>query len=135
MSRLSKQYGVIPFVRKNGQYKLVLVTSRTNGYWIFPKGNPVKGKDKYESAIQEAFEEAGVKGALKMKHSYSVTIPRKGSSVELELFPMEVSKLYQHWPEKKERKRRVVSLRKAEKLLSFDELIKCEKKWTADFQR
>ena len=40
--------------------QVLLVTSRGTGRWIVPKGWPVPGKDGPGSALQEAWEEAGV---------------------------------------------------------------------------
>jgi 8-oxo-dGTP pyrophosphatase MutT (NUDIX family) len=41
-----------------------LVTSRETRRWIIPKGWPKKGKSPDHSAAREAFEEAGVVGAI-----------------------------------------------------------------------
>ncbi len=43
--------------------KVLLITSRDTGRWIIPKGWPVEGKDGPGSALQEAWEEAGVSKA------------------------------------------------------------------------
>jgi 8-oxo-dGTP pyrophosphatase MutT (NUDIX family) len=40
--------------------RVLLVTSRDTGRWIVPKGWPIKGKNGPQSALQEAWEEAGV---------------------------------------------------------------------------
>ena len=40
----------------------LLITSRRTGCWIFPKGSLMEGLAPWESAAQEAFEEAGVEG-------------------------------------------------------------------------
>ena len=52
--------------RRDGDSKeVLLVTSRGTGRWILPKGWPIDGLDAGEAALQEAWEEAGVrKGAL-----------------------------------------------------------------------
>ncbi|UWQ92783.1 NUDIX hydrolase [Aliisedimentitalea scapharcae] len=42
---------------------VLMITSRGTGRWIIPKGWPIKGKDGAQSALQEAWEEAGVKSA------------------------------------------------------------------------
>ena len=42
--------------------EVLMITSRGTGRWIIPKGWPVEGKDGPASALQEAWEEAGVKG-------------------------------------------------------------------------
>jgi 8-oxo-dGTP pyrophosphatase MutT (NUDIX family) len=45
-----------------GGHEVLLVTSRDTGRWILPKGWPVRGKSGATSALQEAYEEAGVSG-------------------------------------------------------------------------
>lgn len=133
MPEIKKQYGVIPFFKEGDTCRLMLVTSRTNKYWIFPKGNLIKGKDKYESAEREAFEEAGVEGRIKKNKSYVIEFSRGGGTVRLKLFPMEVTKILTKWPEMRERKRKMVSPKKAREMLDFELLKKCLKKWQKDF--
>ncbi|WP_170351364.1 MULTISPECIES: NUDIX hydrolase [Ruegeria] len=41
--------------------EVLLITSRDTGRWIIPKGWPVDGMDGAETALQEAWEEAGVR--------------------------------------------------------------------------
>ena len=43
--------------------RVLLITSRDTGRWIVPKGWPIEGKDGPQSALQEAWEEAGVRKA------------------------------------------------------------------------
>lgn len=59
------QYGAICF-RMSDQSELpeiLLITSRDTGRWVIPKGWGMRGKDPYEVAEQEAWEEAGVVGS------------------------------------------------------------------------
>jgi 8-oxo-dGTP pyrophosphatase MutT (NUDIX family) len=72
MSNMSKsaeakrvQYAALPF-RQTGRSRteVMLVTSRGTRRWIIPKGWPHKGKAPHDSAAREAFEEAGVVGAV-----------------------------------------------------------------------
>ena len=59
------QYGALPYRTSNGhRAEFMLVTSRETRRWIIPKGWPKRGKSPYRSAAQEAFEEAGVLGAI-----------------------------------------------------------------------
>ncbi len=43
--------------------QVLMITSRDTGRWIIPKGWPVEGLDGPGSALQEAWEEAGVEAA------------------------------------------------------------------------
>ena len=42
----------------------VLLITSSHGRWILPKGWPIDGLDGGETALQEAWEEAGVKGGV-----------------------------------------------------------------------
>ncbi|RUM07334.1 NUDIX hydrolase [Rhizobium fabae] len=64
-----QQYGALCFRYSNGgpQVEILVVTSRESGRWIIPKGWPMKGKKPFEAAAIEAWEEAGVRGAVRKK--------------------------------------------------------------------
>ena len=129
---MQKQYGAIPFVRGDDGIEVVMVTS-ASGYWIFPKGRFEKECGKGGTAELEALEEAGVEGKLFKKNSYSVKVYIKsGERVHLTLYPLEVKTIYKQWKEDDRRKRRVLSVAKARKLISSDELMECLEKFERD---
>ncbi|ADE54511.1 NUDIX hydrolase [Coraliomargarita akajimensis] len=109
------QVGVFPVTADD---KLVLVTTRTSGYWIFPKGNVEPGRSDRDVARDEAYEEAGAVGALKSDY-YEFETPQ-GKENRLRLYPMKVKELLKHFPEADERERMVVSFDKAEKMVEKD---------------
>jgi 8-oxo-dGTP pyrophosphatase MutT (NUDIX family) len=96
----------------------MLVTSRETQRWIIPKGWPKKGKSPRKSAAREAFEEAGVHGAVAKQpigsFSYEKRL-RDGAVVECEVrvFPLKVRRQTKDWPEKDERRVKWLSARKA----------------------
>ncbi|WP_050603238.1 NUDIX hydrolase [Ruegeria sp. 6PALISEP08] len=45
----------------DGQDEVLLITSRDTKRWIIPKGWPIDGLNGAETALQEAWEEAGVR--------------------------------------------------------------------------
>ncbi|EDY82088.1 hydrolase, NUDIX family, putative [Verrucomicrobiia bacterium DG1235] len=109
------QIGVFAITKKQ---KVVLITSRTGARWIFPKGQPEKGRRMEKIAAEEAFEEAGIRGTIKSRpHSFKVTY---GRTQKLFLYYMRVEDALDIWPESKERKRVIVSIDEAEKLLGKD---------------
>lgn len=58
-----EQYGALPWrVTREGQFEVLLVTSRRRGRWTVPKGWKVNHRSASQSAETEAFEEAGVIG-------------------------------------------------------------------------
>ncbi|MDQ2095707.1 NUDIX hydrolase [Rhodalgimonas zhirmunskyi] len=101
-----------------GAKKVLLVTSRDTGRWIIPKGWPMDGRDAASAAMQEAWEEAGVRrgesGPVLGSYTYDKEL-KSGLPVAVEtlVFPVEVDRLEDDFPEATERTRRWVSPEKA----------------------
>lgn len=61
LTRKARQVAALPWrFGADGGLEFLLVTSRTSKHWLLPKGWPIPGKSGLESALQEAFEEAGI---------------------------------------------------------------------------
>ena len=116
------QYGALPYRRTaGGAIEYLLVTSRRTGRWILPKGSRMKGMSAPLSAAEEAFEEAGVRGAVESGPlgSYRTLKQRaRIMDVTVYLFALRVERVYSDWPEKAERQRRWVSRADLATLLS-----------------
>jgi 8-oxo-dGTP pyrophosphatase MutT (NUDIX family) len=113
------QYGALPYRMSSGrQTEFMLLTSRETRRWIIPKGWPKKGKSPHRSAAREAFEEAGVLGAVGRRpvgsFSYEKRLKNGGSvKCEVRVFPLEVRRQSKEWPEKQERRIKWLSASKA----------------------
>lgn len=123
------QYGVLPYIQSGNKVKLVLITSRKSKKWIVPKGNRVLNKSKHATALQEAFEEAGLRGRLFEDDEIRLKIKSHGKQVMLILYPMRVQKMLRVWPERGERKRIVVNRHKAVKMVGWPNLRRKLKSW------
>ncbi len=100
------QYGAIPFRVVEGQVVFLMITSRRHANWVFPKGSIEKGQSPGETAQQEAFEEAGVRGSLGGTPIGSYLHPRNNDNADLfrvVLFPLHVTEQFDMWPEEPER--------------------------------
>jgi 8-oxo-dGTP pyrophosphatase MutT (NUDIX family) len=54
------QAAAIPYRRDaSGTLQVLLVTSKTRGRWVLPKGKVKRGMHPHRAAAMEAFEEAG----------------------------------------------------------------------------
>jgi 8-oxo-dGTP pyrophosphatase MutT (NUDIX family) len=115
MSKCDYQVGVFP-VTEDG--RVVLVTTRGRGYWIFPKGRTEPGRSDRAVAREEAFEEAGLRGELSSDFYEFDVLSRRAN--RLRLFPMKVQAMSEQYPECKERKRIIVSFDEAEELVQKD---------------
>jgi 8-oxo-dGTP pyrophosphatase MutT (NUDIX family) len=104
------QYGALPYRVRTGSRRpqFMLITSRETQRWVIPKGWPKKGKSPQYSAAREAFEEAGVLGAVATRSvgSFSYEKRLKSGAVvvcHVRVFPLEVRRQRKQWPEKQER--------------------------------
>ncbi len=108
--------------------EFLLVTSRGTARWIIPKGWPIRGLKSNETALREAWEEAGVK-------SNDVTDEPVGSytynkeqangfavPVETLVYSVAVDDMAEDFPEAHERTRKWVTADKAAELVNEDEL-------------
>ncbi len=91
--------------------EILLITSRDTGRWVIPKGWPIEGKQAPEVALQEAFEEAGVKGQVETGSVGTYTYPKKLKSgmitdCKVQVHSVAVSDIVDDFPEAHERKRK-----------------------------
>ena len=84
--------------------QVLLVTSLNSRRWILPKGWIEADLTPAQSAVREAFEEAGVTGAVNATAlgSYHYLKERKGSALpcSVDVFALHVTKQLDDWPEK-----------------------------------
>ena len=113
------QYAALPYrIRAGARTEVMLITSREARRWIIPKGWPQKDKAPHRSAAREAFEEAGVIGAVGRRSigSFSHNKRLKNGDVvtcKVLVFPLKVDRQDKKWPEKKEREVRWWSAERA----------------------
>ena len=116
----------MPWRQAHG-FEILLITSRETRRWVIPKGWPMPGKSAAESAAQEAYEEAGVRGemtAQAMGH-YSYRKRQRGGGKKrfrVDVFAMRVTEVLDLWPEAPERARQWLSPEEAAVLVEEPEL-------------
>lgn len=125
--RATPQAGVIPYVVEDGVPVFLLITSRRTGRWIFPKGACGGSERPEECARREAWEEAGVDGEITgppigVYRDMKVR-PRGCGVIEVELYPMQVSRQDESWPEKGDRTRHWATLEEAKRLITTPGLL------------
>ena len=107
------QCGALPFsITEEGEVRVLLVTTRGKRDWIIPKGWPIRRLTAGATAAREAYEEAGLLGAVigekpigcyryeKRRNS------RKAAIHEVSVFLFAVKRQLRKWPEKAERETR-----------------------------
>lgn len=81
------------------------MTSRDTGRWVIPKGWPMTRKCAHEVAMQEAFEEAGVRGVVETEtlgaYTYSKVL-RDGVQVicKVQVYALEATDMAKNFKEK-----------------------------------
>ncbi len=105
-----RQSAVLAWRRHKRRVRFVLVTSLETRRWVLPKGHVEHGLSPRESAIREAFEEAGIEGAVVDRsigaYDYEKADRKGGGWCEVAVYPMAVSRVLQDWPEKRMRRRK-----------------------------
>jgi predicted phosphate transport protein (TIGR00153 family) len=103
------QYGVLAYdAAEEGKPRFLLITSRDTKRWVIPRGNRIRGLSPWQSAAQEAFEEAGLTGIVSPQEIGAYEYRKRradGSSVaaEVHVFPLRTTLQSLHWPERHER--------------------------------
>ena len=108
-----EQSAVIPYRIKSGKLELLLITSLKKKNWIIPKGFVEKGMSPQESAVKEAFEEAGVDGKIPTSFVGFYFQEKWGGNCRIEVYAMLVENVYDTWPEKELRDREWFPAKKA----------------------
>ncbi len=92
--------------------EILLITSMSTGRWILPKGWPIDGLDAPGIALEEAWEEAGIKpaeGEPRPVGEYTYVKRMTGGlplKTVVKVFAIEVAELLDDYPEAERRKRR-----------------------------
>ncbi len=115
---ISLQSGVLPIAGD----MVVLITGRSSGRWIIPKGYVEKGMSPAESAAKEAWEEAGVIGRVLPEEIGTYRFSRPTGVFAVKVFPLEVETLLDQWQEMHVRQRRLVTPSEAVELIFHEEL-------------
>ncbi|MEN1679416.1 MAG: NUDIX hydrolase [Planctomycetota bacterium] len=111
--RIIPQAGGLPFLEGADGPRVVMITSRTTGAWIFPKGMIDPGETPESTAVTEAWEEAGIVGEVVGPVLGSYDSPRWQATARISLYPLRVDELLDEWQEQSSRERAVVSLGEA----------------------
>ena len=94
-SEFIRQAAALPV--RNG--RICLVTSSNGKRWVIPKGLIEPGQTAGETALQEAWEEAGLTGSLESEPLGSFLYDKWCGTCHVVVFLMHVSETAQSWPE------------------------------------
>lgn len=106
----------------------VLLVKSSAGRWILPKGWPIDGKSGVETALVEAWEEAGVRKGKPAGDTLGPFQSTKeldtGSKLRCEtyVYPIDVHKMAAEYPEAGQRERRWVDVSTASEMVADEGL-------------
>lgn len=112
----ARQACAVPFRRDKSNLKFCVITS-SQGRWLFPKGSIEPGSNPTETALREAYEEAGLHGHIVGDPLGYYEAPKNGNRLPTVALLMEVEQSDRKWPEGSTRERRWITPREARKLL------------------
>ncbi|SFT63143.1 NUDIX hydrolase [Sedimentitalea nanhaiensis] len=117
-SDVRSQFSALCYRIVRNKPQILLITSRKTGRWIVPKGWPVDGLTPAQSALREAWEEAGVIGKQHDRclglYSYKKSSCSLGGVPCVAMvFPVLVKSLSRDFPEKNQRRRKWCAPKKA----------------------
>lgn len=121
------QYGALCWRMLDAGIEVLLITSRDTGRWIIPKGWPMPGLAPESSAAQEAWEEAGVEGAVNPlcvgRYGYQKCLSDTAQvPCAVAVYGLRVTRLADKFPEAKERVRQWFALEEAASLVAEPDL-------------
>jgi len=113
-----QQAGAIPFRRSGEDVFVCLLRRRGSDQWSLPKGLIDPGDSPEETALNETWEEAGLKGNLVGETIGSYEYEKWGSTFTVAVYLLEVQEEFDSWLEEGCRERRWMSLAEAFSLLA-----------------
>lgn len=120
--RSPEQSAALPYRVGRGRVEVLLVTSRSRGRWILPKGNVEAEMGGPRTAVREAFEEAGVRGDAEADAFGRYRHDTEEGARLVEVFLLEVEDVLPRWPEDHERRRRWVPVHEAHRHVDVEGL-------------
>ncbi|MFQ0813793.1 DNA mismatch repair protein MutT [Brucella anthropi] len=123
-----QQVAALVYRRDMGTLKVLVITSRGTGRWIIPKGWPQIGRTLAQTALREAYEEAGIRGEVSPapigSFCYCKTDlpPERINQFTVAVFPVQFTGQENDWPERDQRICEWVSPQEAAKRVEETEL-------------
>jgi 8-oxo-dGTP pyrophosphatase MutT (NUDIX family) len=121
-NQVVRQAGVVAFRFLSGQREFCLITGRQSGRWGFPKGTIGETASIRETALSEAWQEAGLTGVLLGECLGEYAYRKRGRDFGVAVWLMHVETIRPSWKESNERSRIWVPVDRALKLIDRPKL-------------
>lgn len=119
-----EQSAIIPYKMRNGHIEILIVTTRSSRKWTIPKGLIEDNLTPAESAVQEGYEEAGIKGIINPQTIGEYQYQKWEGICRVKVYPFEIQEILDDWPESYFRKRKWICLDEVINYISVTELQK-----------
>lgn len=96
---LISQACAVPFRAHQGALEFCLITSLNKGRWGFPKGTIDPGETYLDTALKEAYEEAGLRGEVVDEPLGQYDYAKWGASLRVTVVLMRVTEIHDRWLE------------------------------------
>jgi 8-oxo-dGTP pyrophosphatase MutT (NUDIX family) len=93
------QSGVIPFCLRGDVIAVLLITNWRRRRWVIPKGLIEGNLSARDSAVQEAYEEAGIRGLTSKLAIGEYDYQKWGGTCHVDVFLFRVKEVLASWPE------------------------------------
>ena len=108
--RLPQQAAVLAVRKSGADIEVCLIRRRDAGAWGIPKGFIEQGDTPEETALNEAWEEAGIHGQLVGEAIGTYQYAKSGTRLTVAVYVMRVVEELTMWPEMRLRERRWVPM-------------------------
>lgn len=105
LRQLIAQACAAPYRRRGRRLEFCLITSINKGRWGFPKGTIDPGETFLETALKEAYEEAGLRGEIAGDPLGHYEYAKWGCALRVTVVVMRVTEVLDEWLEAGLRKR------------------------------
>jgi phosphohistidine phosphatase len=122
MKDVFAQAGAIPYRFRGDVLEVLLISTSSGKHLTIPKGLIDPGFSATQTALQEAYEEAGIKGDLLAPPIGTYRFKKWGGTCEVIVFAMSVTLLADRWPEASMRRRLWVDYRQAARQVKHPDL-------------
>ena len=119
-----EQSALLPYQIRNGHFEILIITTRNSKKWTIPKGLIEDNLTPAESAVQEGYEEAGIKGLISPKTIGEYRYQKWAGICNVKVYPFEIKQVMAEWPESYFRKRKWIRLDEVQNYISIAELQK-----------
>ena len=122
MTDVFPQAGAIPYRIADDVLEVLLISTSSGKHLTIPKGLIDPGFSATETALNEAYEEAGIKGDLVMPPMGRYRFRKWGGICEVSVYAMSVTRVMDQWPESSMRRRLWIEYRQAARQVKHSDL-------------